>query len=216
MHDREGSSRASAREKDEMVALLDQLLEASSTSISRHRMSETSTYLLWVNEDRTVLVRWWPDNSMEVATRPESARDLGSAAEARDGGAAMTGLTLLPTKKQSRESLDVTPLNARVMLAGTPKAGKSTLAASWAPDSTLIIDTQHGTDLLDGDHFVKHVSNWTEFASTVDALTRRARVQDGRDRHDRRRLDVRGPASRGSGQVAGDGDGRLRAFGQAG
>jgi pantothenate kinase len=41
----------------------------------------------------------------------------------------MTGLTLLPTKKQSRESLDVTPLNARVMLAGTPKAGKSTLAA---------------------------------------------------------------------------------------
>jgi hypothetical protein len=83
----------------------------------------------------------------------------------------MTGLTLLPTTKQSRESLDVTPLNARVMLAGTPKAGKSTLAASWAPDTTLIIDTQHGTDLLDGDHFVKHVSNWTEFASTVDALT---------------------------------------------
>jgi hypothetical protein len=82
----------------------------------------------------------------------------------------MTGLTLLPTTKQSRESLDVTPLNARVMLAGTPKAGKSTLAASWAPDTTLIIDTQHGTDLLDGDHFVKHVANWTEFASTVDAL----------------------------------------------
>jgi hypothetical protein len=30
-----------------------------------------STYLLWVNEERTVLVRWWPNNSMEVATRPE-------------------------------------------------------------------------------------------------------------------------------------------------
>jgi hypothetical protein len=35
-------------------------------------MSETATYLLWVNEDRTVLVRWWSDNSMEVCTRPES------------------------------------------------------------------------------------------------------------------------------------------------
>jgi hypothetical protein len=35
-------------------------------------MSETATYLLWVNEDRTVLVRWWSDNSVEVATRPDS------------------------------------------------------------------------------------------------------------------------------------------------
>jgi hypothetical protein len=83
----------------------------------------------------------------------------------------MTGLTLLPTKKQSRESTGATPLNARVMLAGFPKSGKSTLAANWAPGTTLIIDTQHGTDLLPGEHFVKHVSNWSEFASTVDALT---------------------------------------------
>jgi hypothetical protein len=28
-----------------------------------------STYLLWVNKERTVLVRWYQDNSMEVATR---------------------------------------------------------------------------------------------------------------------------------------------------
>jgi hypothetical protein len=34
-------------------------------------VSETSTYLLWVNEARTVLVRWWSDNSVEVATRPD-------------------------------------------------------------------------------------------------------------------------------------------------
>jgi hypothetical protein len=30
-----------------------------------------SDYLLWVNAERTVLVRWWLDNSMEVCTRPE-------------------------------------------------------------------------------------------------------------------------------------------------
>jgi hypothetical protein len=29
------------------------------------------SYLLWVNEERTVLVRWWQDNRMEVATRPD-------------------------------------------------------------------------------------------------------------------------------------------------
>jgi hypothetical protein len=30
-----------------------------------------SDYLLWVNDERTVLVRWWPDNQMEVATRTD-------------------------------------------------------------------------------------------------------------------------------------------------
>jgi predicted GTPase len=33
------------------------------------------------------------------------------------------------------------------MLAGTPKVGKSTLAAAWAPDTTLIVDTHNGTKL---------------------------------------------------------------------
>jgi hypothetical protein len=82
----------------------------------------------------------------------------------------VSGLTLLPTKKQSRESTGATPLNARVMLAGMPKAGKSTLAANWAPDSTLIIDTQHGTDLLPGEHFVSHVNDWPSFCGVVDRL----------------------------------------------
>lgn len=82
----------------------------------------------------------------------------------------MTGLTTLPKAKQSRQTLDITPLNARVLLAGTPKAGKSTLAASWAPDTTLIIDTQRGTDLLDGEHYVQHITDWTGFATTVDKL----------------------------------------------
>jgi hypothetical protein len=28
-----------------------------------------STYLLWVNAERTLLVRWWLNNTMEVCTR---------------------------------------------------------------------------------------------------------------------------------------------------
>jgi hypothetical protein len=39
-------------------------------ALDRATMSEG--YLLWVNEDRTVLVRWWPDNTVEVCTRSES------------------------------------------------------------------------------------------------------------------------------------------------
>jgi hypothetical protein len=82
----------------------------------------------------------------------------------------MTGLTLLPTKKQSRETLNVGPLNARVMLAGMPKSGKTTLLSNWAPNSTLIIDTQRGTDLLPGEHYVAHVTDWTGFCGVVDKL----------------------------------------------
>jgi hypothetical protein len=77
----------------------------------------------------------------------------------------------LPTEKQSRGSLGVTPLNARIMLAGMPKAGKSTLAASWAPDTTLIVDTQQGTTLLEGEHYVSHVGDWPSFTGLVDELT---------------------------------------------
>lgn len=36
-----------------------------------------SGYRLWVNDDRTVLVREWPDGSMEVATRPDAAATWG-------------------------------------------------------------------------------------------------------------------------------------------
>lgn len=80
----------------------------------------------------------------------------------------MTGLTTLPREPQTRQGLD--PLSARVLLAGFPKAGKTTLLADWAPDTTLIIDTHHGTDLLDGEHFVQHVSSWQQFAETVDLI----------------------------------------------
>lgn len=78
----------------------------------------------------------------------------------------------LPEKPQTREALGVTPLNARVFLAGMPKAGKSTLLGGWAPKSTLIIDTQHGTDLLEGEHFVSHVKDWSGFVGVVDQIVK--------------------------------------------
>ena len=74
----------------------------------------------------------------------------------------------LPTEPQTRQN--VSPLQARVFLAGMPKSGKTTLAAQWAPDTTLIVDTQHGTDLLDGEHYVTHVTDWVTFVRTVDTL----------------------------------------------
>lgn len=77
----------------------------------------------------------------------------------------------LPQTKQSRASQQVTPLDARVMVAGMPKAGKTTLAAGWAPDSTLMIDTHKGTTLLDGEHYVEHVADWAAFERVVNDLT---------------------------------------------
>lgn len=75
----------------------------------------------------------------------------------------------LPDTKQARQG--VSPLHARVMVAGTPKVGKSTLAAAWSPDTTLIVDTHNGTRLLEGEHFIAHVKNWAEFERLVDELT---------------------------------------------
>jgi len=76
----------------------------------------------------------------------------------------------LPSAPQAPAVKD--PLAVRVMLTGTPKAGKTTLAAGWAPRSTLIIDTQRGTEFLDGDHFVQPVYDWSGFEATVNALAR--------------------------------------------
>lgn len=74
----------------------------------------------------------------------------------------------LPDQKQTRAG--ASPLHARIMLAGTPKVGKSTLAAAWAPNTTLIVDTHNGTKLLDGEHFISHVTNWAEFEQVVNDL----------------------------------------------
>jgi predicted RNA-binding Zn-ribbon protein involved in translation (DUF1610 family) len=76
----------------------------------------------------------------------------------------------LPTTKQTRAAK--TPLDVRVLLAGMPKAGKTTLASQWAPDTTLIIDTQQGTTLLAGEHYVEHVTDWAAFERTVDELVK--------------------------------------------
>lgn len=78
----------------------------------------------------------------------------------------------LPTQKQNRDTFPITPQMARVFLAGTPGSGKTTLGASWAPETTLIIDTQNGTTLLDGDHYVTHVSDWQSFTAVVADLVK--------------------------------------------
>lgn len=82
----------------------------------------------------------------------------------------------LPDQKQSRAG--ASPLHARVMLAGTPKVGKSTLAAAWAPDTTLIVDTHNGTKLLDGEHFIAHVKSWAEFEAVVNDIEAAATAGD--------------------------------------
>lgn len=72
--------------------------------------------------------------------------------------------------KQTR--VGKTPAHARVMLAGMPKAGKTTMAANWNPDHTLIVDTHGGTTLLAGEHYVEHVSAWEEFVTLVDRIVK--------------------------------------------
>lgn len=76
----------------------------------------------------------------------------------------------LPTVARPR--VEKPPSSVRVLLAGSAKSGKSTLAAGFLPKSTLIIDTQHGTDLLPGEHFVQHVAAWDEFVEVVNLLVR--------------------------------------------
>lgn len=76
----------------------------------------------------------------------------------------------LPTKPQSRAGMP--PRRARVMLGASAKVGKTTLLGNWAPQTTLIVDTHHGTDLLDGEHYVSHVSDWPRFVQTVDDIVK--------------------------------------------
>lgn len=73
----------------------------------------------------------------------------------------------LPTAPQVRKA---TPMDARVVLLGQPKIGKTTLAAAWNPEKTLILDFEGGTRLLDGDHFVLRVSTFPDFQQSVDLI----------------------------------------------
>jgi hypothetical protein len=76
----------------------------------------------------------------------------------------------LPTKPQTRAGMP--PRRARVLLGASAKVGKTTLLGTWAPTTTLIVDTHHGTELLDGEHYVSHVRSWPEFVNVVSDICR--------------------------------------------
>jgi hypothetical protein len=73
----------------------------------------------------------------------------------------------LPTAPEGRTA---TPADARVCLYGLPKVGKTTLAASWSPADTLLLDCEGGTRLLPGEHFKRPVHTWADFEGYVALL----------------------------------------------
>lgn len=75
----------------------------------------------------------------------------------------------LPRKPQSRAGMP--PRRARVLLGASQKVGKTTLLGTWAPSTTLIVDTQNGSLLLDGEHYVQHVADWPGFVTLVNDVT---------------------------------------------
>lgn len=74
----------------------------------------------------------------------------------------------LPRKPQSRAGMP--PRRARVLLGASQKVGKTTLLGTWAPQTTLIVDTQNGSLLLEGEHYVQHVGTWPAFVTLVDDI----------------------------------------------
>ncbi len=76
----------------------------------------------------------------------------------------------LPTQPQIRAEMP--PRRARLLLGATYKVGKSTLLGNWAPRSTVIVDTQNGTLLLEGAHFVEHVHDWPAFVRFVNDIVK--------------------------------------------
>lgn len=73
----------------------------------------------------------------------------------------------LPDAPQVRKA---SPLDARVFLGGQPKVGKTTLASQWKPSTTLILDCEGGTRMLEGDHFVLPIRSWQDFVEAVKLL----------------------------------------------
>jgi hypothetical protein len=76
----------------------------------------------------------------------------------------------LPTEPQTVAARKPSPMGARIYLMGLPKVGKTTMASQWAPDSTIFLDLQHGTDLLPGQHYVSHIDSWTEFEQACETI----------------------------------------------
>jgi len=87
---------------------------------------------------------------------------------------ALTDVVQVPTAKD--------PLDARVVLVGTPGVGKTTLACGWSPRSTLIADTQRGTELVPGVRHRRDVTTWAEFVGLVDSIASGDRELAGGDR----------------------------------
>jgi predicted RNA-binding Zn-ribbon protein involved in translation (DUF1610 family) len=75
----------------------------------------------------------------------------------------------LPTTPRAR---DGGPMTSRVLLVGHPKVGKSTCLATWAPKTTLILDTHAGTRLIPGDHYVLDIKSFTDFTQAVDLIVK--------------------------------------------
>lgn len=73
----------------------------------------------------------------------------------------------MPTAPKVRKA---TPTEARIVLLGQPKIGKTTLAASWNPKRTLILDFERGTDMLPGEHYVMDLKSFGEFKQAVDLI----------------------------------------------
>lgn len=76
-------------------------------------------------------------------------------------------MPLLPTAPRTNEP---DPLDARIFLYSKPKVGKTTLAHAWAPRTTLFLDTEGGTRLLTGEHYVLPVPDWLTFETAVREL----------------------------------------------
>jgi hypothetical protein len=75
----------------------------------------------------------------------------------------------MPTAPKVRKA---TPTQARIMLLGQPKIGKTTLASAWNPKRTLILDFERGTDMLPGEHFVMDLKSYDEFKQAVDLIVK--------------------------------------------
>ena len=62
------------------------------------------------------------------------------------------------------------PARIRALIYGTPGAGKTTFAARWFPETTLLIDLEGGTRMLPGQHFVVRPETYTAFQMVVNEL----------------------------------------------
>lgn len=80
----------------------------------------------------------------------------------------MNPIAALPT---SKASLKPDPLQARVLLYGTPKIGKSTLAYTWHPDKTLILATPDQR-IFGGEHYVIELAQWKDVNDAVGLVVK--------------------------------------------